>query len=259
MRRRTIERTTGARAPQPHRGEIRGETPAPTPTFIIAPETPAQHQPCVKIHVLPSGPIETIGYLLTDANSGEGVLIDAPAGILEKIQPLLAQEHCILRALWLTHGHWDHTQDAARVKKELRVEVVAHRADQMLIETPDVMSAFLMPGLKLEPVKVDRWIEAGDRLRAVGRDFEVRHVPGHCPGNVLFYVAADKTAFVGDALFNGGVGRWDLPGGDFEVLAKSIRGQIYTLPDETVVFPGHGPRTTVSDEKDHNPFVSAVT
>ncbi len=88
-------------------------------------------------------------------------------------------------------------------------------------------------------------------------------MPGHCPGNILFYQAGASArpagvAFVGDALFNGGVGRWDLPGGHFEMLAKSIRGQIYTLPDETVVFPGHGPRTTVGAEKSGNPYVAAV-
>jgi hydroxyacylglutathione hydrolase len=227
-------------------------------TFYVAPFSGGEHLGGVKIHVLPSGPIQTIGYLLTDAKKGDAVLIDAPGGIAEKIAPLLVQEGCKLRELWLTHGHWDHTQDAARVKRELAVTVSAHRADQALIETPDVMSAFLMPGLKLEPVKVDRWVDAGERLTALGRDFEVRHVPGHCPGNVMFYVASMKAAFVGDALFNGGVGRWDLPGGDFETLARSIREQIYTLPDDTVVLPGHGPRTTVGDEKVQNPFVSAV-
>ena len=110
--------------------------------------------------------------------------------------------------------------------------------------------------LGLEPVAVDAWVEQGDRLLALGREFEVRHVPGHCPGNVLFYEPRAKAALVGDALFNRGVGRWDLPGGDFAVLVVSIREQIYTLPDDTVVFPGHGPRTAVGEEKTDNPYVS---
>ena len=220
----------------------------------------------VKIHVLPSGPIQTIGYLLTEPKTGEAVLVDAPGGILEKIRPLLAKENCTLKELWLTHGHWDHTQDAAKIKRATGATVRAHRADTTLIETPEVMSAFLPPGLTLEGVKIDAFVEQGDRLALLGREAEVRHVPGHCPGNVLFYFAAAKgstgltpgVAFVGDALFNGGVGRWDLPGGDFDVLARSIREQIYTLPDDTVVLPGHGPRTTVGDEKENNPFVAAV-
>jgi glyoxylase-like metal-dependent hydrolase (beta-lactamase superfamily II) len=212
----------------------------------------------VKIHVLPSGPIQTIGYLLTEPKTGEAVLVDAPGGILEKIRPILAKENCTLKELWLTHGHWDHTQDAAKVKRETGALVRAHKDDTVLIETPDVMSAFLMPGVTLEPVKIDAFVAAGEKFSALGREVEVRHVPGHCPGNVLFYFSDAKAALVGDALFNGGVGRWDLPGGDFDVLARSIREQIYTLPDETVVLPGHGPRTTVGDEKESNPFVAAV-
>ena len=217
----------------------------------------------MKIHVLPSGPIKTIGYLLTNASLGEAILIDAPGDILEKITPLLAQEGCRLIELWLTHGHWDHTQDSARLKRELAVLIRAHRADQALIETPELMEEFMGARLGLEPAKVDIFFTPGETLTAVGREFEVRHVPGHCAGNVLFYAASlngptglsASTAFVGDALFKAGVGRWDLPGGGFEVLAHSIRSQIYTLPDDTIVFPGHGPRTTVGEEKATNPYV----
>jgi glyoxylase-like metal-dependent hydrolase (beta-lactamase superfamily II) len=210
----------------------------------------------VKIHVLPSGPIQTNGYLLTEPRLGEAVLVDAPGDILAKIRPLLAREGCALRELWLTHGHWDHTQDSAKIKRELGVRVLAHRADQRLIETPELMEEFMGAKLGLEPVEVDGWVKQGDRIKALGREFEVRHVPGHCPGNVLFYEPRAKAALVGDALFKRGVGRWDLPGGNFDLLAGSIREQIYTLPDETVVFPGHGPRTTVGEEKAGNPFVS---
>ena len=111
--------------------------------------------------------------------------------------------------------------------------------------------------VNLEPVHVDRWLVPGERLAALGSEAEVRHVPGHCPGNVAFYFAAQHAAFVGDALFNGSVGRTDIPGGDFGQLARAIRAQLYTLPDETVVLPGHGPETTIGDEKAGNPFVPA--
>jgi glyoxylase-like metal-dependent hydrolase (beta-lactamase superfamily II) len=221
----------------------------------------------VKIHVLPSGPIQTIGYLLTETKLGEAILVDAPGGIVDKIKPLLAKDGCQLKELWLTHGHWDHTQDSARVKREFGVVVRAHRADQALIETPEIMEEFMGARMGLEPVKIDGYVSQGDRLTALGRTFEVRHVPGHCPGNVLFYAAAAPetngrglgTAFVGDALFKAGVGRWDLPGGSFEILAQAIREQIYTLPDDTIVFPGHGPRTSVGEEKAGNPYVPLAT
>ncbi len=212
----------------------------------------------MKIHVLPSGPIKTIGYLLTEPTVGEAVLIDAPRGIWEKIQPLLAKEGCVLKELWLTHGHWDHTQDAAKVVRATQALVRGHAADRMLFETPALMEERMGMALGLEPLQVDVWVEQGDLFKALGRNFEVRHVPGHCPGNVLFYQADTRAAFVGDALFNAGVGRWDLPGGDFTMLENSIRNQIYTLPGDTVVLPGHGERTTVDAEMAGNPYVPAA-
>ncbi|HTJ79098.1 MAG TPA: MBL fold metallo-hydrolase [Rariglobus sp.] len=209
----------------------------------------------MKIHTLPSGPIETNGYLLTDAKRGEAVLIDAPGGILDEITPLLNKEGCKLTELWITHGHWDHTQDAAKVVRATGAKVLAHADDKALIETPKVMSAFLGGAIKLEPLQVDHWVQPGEHFNALGLDVEVRHVPGHCPGNVLFYFQAAGAAFVGDALFAGSVGRTDLPGGNREVLTQSILTQIYTLADETVVYAGHGEPTTVGEEKKGNPFV----
>ncbi|HEY8932883.1 MAG TPA: MBL fold metallo-hydrolase [Rariglobus sp.] len=209
----------------------------------------------MKLHVLPSGPIETNGFLLTDAARGEAVLIDAPGGIWALIEPILAREKCRLVELWLTHGHWDHIQDAARVVRASGAKVRGHRADRHFFDTPEIMSAFLSARITLEPVAVDHWVAQGDRFEALGRTVEVRHVPGHCPGNVLFYFAEAGAAFVGDALFAGGVGRTDLPGGSRDELTRSIRTQIYTLPAETAVYPGHGPATTVGVEKQSNPYV----
>jgi glyoxylase-like metal-dependent hydrolase (beta-lactamase superfamily II) len=209
----------------------------------------------VNIHVLPAGPIPTNAYLLTEPGLGEAVLIDAPDGIWEEAKPILENEKCRLKELWITHGHWDHTQGGARVVRESGARVRAHKADRKLIETPEVMSAFLEPGMKLEPVTIDSFLEPGERLSALGTTAEVRHVPGHCPGNVLFYFSSAGAAFVGDALFCGSIGRTDLPGGDFPTLERSIRTQIYTLPDETTVYSGHGPETSVGDEKAANPYV----
>ncbi len=117
------------------------------------------------------------------------------------------------------------------------------------------MEQFMGERLGLEPIRVDHWLQAGERLTILGTKAEVRHVPGHCPGNVLFHFASLQAAFVGDALFQGSIGRTDLPGGDFDQLEASIREQIYPLPPETVVWPGHGPRTSVAVEREHNPYV----
>lgn len=210
----------------------------------------------MKLHVLPAGPIQTNAYLLTAPERGEAVLIDAPGAVWAEVEPVLREEKCRLAALWITHGHWDHTQGGAEVVRATGATVLAHVDDRMMIESPEIMERFMGERLNLEPIKVDRWVRQGERFEALGTTVEVRHVPGHCPGNVLFYFPALQAAFVGDALFAGSIGRTDLPGGDFDTLAQSIREQIYTLPDDTVVYPGHGPDTTVGAEKETNPYVA---
>lgn len=210
----------------------------------------------MNLHVLPAGPIQTNAYLLSAPERGEAVLIDAPGDVWRQVAPLLADQKCRLVELWITHGHWDHTQGGAEVVRQSGATVRAHQADQALIETPEIMERFMGDQLSLEAIRVDHWVKQGERFAALGTDIEVRHVPGHCPGNVLFYFQALNAAFVGDALFKGSIGRTDLPGGNFEQLERAIRDQIYTLPPATVVFPGHGSKTTVGAERTGNPYVS---
>jgi len=210
----------------------------------------------VNLHVLPAGPIQTNAYLLTAPDRGEAILIDAPGEVWPAVERILTTEKCRLSALWITHGHWDHTQGGAEVVRRSGAKVSAHEADRVLIETPEVMERFMGDRMNLEPLHVDTWVTPGTRLEALGQTVEVRHVPGHCPGNILFYFGTEGAAFVGDALFKGSVGRSDLPGGDFDQLAAAIRTQIYTLPPETIIFPGHGSRTSVAHERAHNPYVT---
>ena len=210
----------------------------------------------MEIHALPAGPLETNAYLLTDAARHEAVLVDAPHDVLPEVEALLEKTGCKLVALLITHGHWDHTGDAGRIQ-QTGVSLYAHEEDRAFIETPECMSIFTMPGLRLDPAKIDRVVKQGDTFELLGETVEVRHVPGHCPGNVLFYFRTSGAAFVGDAIFAGSVGRTDFPRGGFEMLAHSIRTQIYTLPDDTVLYPGHGPETNVAEEKANNPYVPA--
>jgi glyoxylase-like metal-dependent hydrolase (beta-lactamase superfamily II) len=209
----------------------------------------------VKLYVLPAGPIQTNAYLLCAAERAEAVLIDAPGGVWTEVAKSLEVERCRLGELWFTHGHWDHTQGGAEVVRQTGAKVRAHPDDRALIETPEVMERFMGERLKLEAVRVDHWVAPGEKLTAIGHDVEVRHVPGHCPGSVLYYFAAVAAAFVGDALFRRSVGRTDLPGGSAGKLTRSIREQIYTLPPGTVVYPGHGPPTSVGEERAENPYV----
>lgn len=211
----------------------------------------------MNLHVLPAGPLQTNAYLLTAPERGEAVLIDAPLGIWEIVKGILEREKCRLTELWITHGHWDHTQGGAELVRQTSAKTLAHADDKILIETPEIMDRFMAERRSLEPIKVDRWVGQGEMIDALGTTAEVRHVPGHCPGNILFYFPALKVAIVGDAIFRLGYGRTDLPGGDFDTLERSIREQIYTLPPDTVIFPGHGPKTTVDYEKKNNPYVTA--
>ena len=209
----------------------------------------------MQLDVIPAGPIDTNAYLLSAPERGEALLIDAPGEVWADVKPLLADRGCRLVELWITHGHWDHMQGAAEIVRATGAKVLAHADDRPLIETPEIMERFMGERLNLEGVHVDHWVAPGETRAALGLAAEVRHVPGHCPGNVLFYFPALAAAFVGDALFRGSIGRTDLPGGDHALLLRSIREQIYTLPGETKVFPGHGPATSVADERTGNPYV----
>jgi len=210
----------------------------------------------MKLRVLPSGMLSTNGYLLLEPSRGEAVLVDAPEGVWPTVNAILEGEKCRLTELWLTHGHWDHIEDAAKIVRETGARVRAHADDKVFYETPEVMASFFYWVQEFEPVKVDHWVVQGEKFEALGAEIEVRHVPGHAPGNVAFYVAALESVFVGDTLFAGGLGRTDLPGGSHEVLSAGIRAQLYTLPDKTAVYPGHGPATTVGAEKRGNPYVA---
>lgn len=210
----------------------------------------------IKLRVIPAGALQTNAYLISDTDRKEAALIDAPDGVMEFVGPALEEDGCALTDLLLTHGHYDHIGDAAKIAKK-GATVYGHAADKSLFESPQGMQAWVYPPeLVLEGFAVNKWVEEGERLEVLGMACEVRHVPGHCPGNVLFYFPDAAIAFVGDALFAGGIGRTDLPGGAFSELENSIRTRIYTLPEETKVLPGHGPQTSVGEEKLHNPFVS---
>ena len=207
----------------------------------------------LRIFELP--PIGTNAYLLVDLQRAEAVAVDAPLNAFATVEKVLVETGCRLTALLMTHGHWDHLLDGHRFNA-FDTPVYGHVGDQMFFEDPAVMASFAMPGMAMEPTRVDLWVTGGATLELLGQSVEVRHVPGHSPGSVLYYWPQLEVAFSGDVVFAGSVGRTDFPGCSFEELATSIRRSVYTLPDATTLFPGHGPRTTVGQEAGHNTYVT---
>lgn len=196
--------------------------------------------------IFTGGAYETNSFLVRAP--GGGILFDAPEGADRHF----AEEPVGL--LVLTHGHWDHTQDAAAIKRRHGCPVVCHEDTVPMIVDRDFFVSVGLP-VRIDPVEPDKIIGEGGRQNLLGLDFDVLDVPGHCPGSLCFYLPDGGLLIGGDVLFRGGIGRWDLPGGDGELLLEGIRKKILPLPDGTVVLPGHGPLTTVGEERTNNPFL----
>jgi len=192
-------------------------------------------------------------YIVWDEDVKQGVIIDPGDDadvILNSVKKLGIEIIYILA----THGHFDHVGAVAPLKKELKVDFLAHKGDLFFIE--DGEDSARRWGIIIEqPPKPDRFIDDGDKIKVGGFELEVLHTPGHSPGGVSFLY--DRMVFGGDTLFQGSIGRTDFREGSFEELSNSIRTRLYTLPDDTIVYTGHGPVTTIGDEKRNNAFVRA--
>jgi len=202
-------------------------------------------------------PAQTNTYLVADPETKEAAVID-PAWDGSVILKAAEERGWRIAHLWYTHAHFDHIGGAAEVADALNpLPLVAlHPDDHVLWRSGGGGAAF---GFDIDPgpePTID--FQQGQILRLGSNEFEVRHTPGHTKGHCVLYLAEEKKCFCGDLIFNGSVGRTDLPGGDWDVLENSIRTQIFTLPDDTRLLPGHGSGTTVEQEKAHNPFVGAI-
>jgi len=183
----------------------------------------------------------------------KAVVID-PGGDVEKIRAAIKETKVTVEKIWLTHGHIDHVGGAAELRDALKVQIEGpHIADKYLLDNVVSSGArFGMTGVR--NFGPDRWLDEGEQVSIGELTFDILHCPGHSPGSVVFYNKDMRFAHVGDVLFSGSVGRTDLPGGDHATLLRSIETELLTLPDETVVYPGHGPATTVGAERRSNPF-----
>ena len=181
---------------------------------------------------------------------GGWILFDAPDGACD----WLVQEGIEPHLLLLTHGHIDHILDVAKIKQRFGCPVGVHPESAPMISEQDFFRDYGFQ-FEIQPVEPDFLIEATPARDFLGMNFEVLEVPGHCPGSLCFFSPENELLVGGDVLFAGGVGRWDLPGGDSELLFSGIREKLYSLGESVIVLPGHGPATTIGAERKGNPFV----
>jgi len=195
------------------------------------------------------GMFETNCFFLPD----HGILIDAP----QECADWLADKGHKVRLLLLTHGHIDHIWDAARIQRDHACPVGCHPDAIPMVSDPQFFRRFGF-ALDVETFVPDLTITETPDRNLGGIDFQVLEVPGHCPGSLCFFSKADRLIFGGDVLFAGGVGRWDLPGGDRDLLFTGIKSKLFPLGDDIKVLPGHGPATTIGTERQENAFVGEL-
>jgi len=204
------------------------------------------------------GPIQTNSYLIADPSAQKAVVID-PAWEGSQIVKEARKRGWTMTAIWLTHAHFDHIGGVAGVVDEIppgkrgSLPIGLHQEDMEIWKNKGGAPMF---GMELDPgPQPNLLFEHGQSLSLGSLRFEVRFAPGHTPGHVMFYCLEEEVLFSGDVLFQGGIGRTDLPGGNHRNLLHSIQTQVLSLPDSTRVYSGHGPPTTVGRERERNPFL----
>ncbi|MFT4086918.1 MAG: MBL fold metallo-hydrolase [Gordonia sp. (in: high G+C Gram-positive bacteria)] len=221
------------------------------------------------IAAFPAGMFQTNCYVVADDEGGEAVVVDPGQDSAPRVREILAEHSLTPVAIFLTHGHLDHTWNAQELADEFSIPAYIHAGDRPMLANPGEglgkALATMIGSLEFkEPEKVLEFVD-GEDVEIAGRRWRVDHAPGHSPGSVLLTIDVDDPAgsgetfevcFAGDVLFQGSIGRTDLPGGDHRQLLDSISARLLGRADETLILPGHGPQTTIGAERAANPFLA---
>ena len=217
----------------------------------------AQQKPGLSAAIVPVTPFQQNCTLIWDPATMAGAVVD-PGGDLDDVEKAIAKVGMKPEKIILTHGHIDHAGGAAELKERLGGIPIEgpHEAERPLLDgLAEQGQAYGM--LSARPVTPDRWLAEGDKVTVAGHTFEVLHCPGHSPGSVVLVNKAQRFALVGDVLFQGSIGRTDLPFGNHEALLTAIRTKLLPLGDEFAFICGHGPTSTIGHERRTNPFLVA--
>ena len=203
--------------------------------------------------ILPVGLLQCNCSVIGDEASREAIVID-PGDQVEDVLSVVGRHGLQVKQIVITHAHIDHVGGAMKLRRLTGAPILLNQNDSALLKMLDVQAAWIGVAPP-EAVEIDQDLADGDAVRAGGLRASVLHTPGHTEGSVCLYFPAESTLIAGDTLFAGSIGRTDLPGGSYEKILRSLHQRVLVLPDDTLVVPGHGPGTTIGEERESNPFL----
>jgi hydroxyacylglutathione hydrolase len=204
--------------------------------------------------ILPVGPLQCNCSVIGDEVSRDAMVID-PGDDIEDVLAIIRKHNLSVKQIVITHAHIDHVGGASKLRKITGAPILLNQNDYDLLKMIDVQASWIgvpSPG----KIDIDQSIAQADQVKAGALTADVIHTPGHTEGSICLYFPAQQKLIAGDTLFAGSIGRTDLPGGSFEKIISSLHEKVLALPDDTIVAPGHGPQTTIGEERESNPFLT---